>query len=60
MINSAKQSTYPLGELPVHAHFPMGGSTRLVARAFVDFIEAELRSTPPRTPPAMVDDLPET
>jgi hypothetical protein len=25
----------------------------------VGFIEAELRSTPPRTPPAKVDDLPE-
>ena len=48
------------GELPVHAYFPMSRSTRLAARAFVDFIEAELRSTPPRTPPAKVDDLPET
>jgi len=31
-----------MGKLPVHAYFPMGRSTRLAARAFVDFISAEL------------------
>jgi DNA-binding transcriptional LysR family regulator len=31
------------GDLPVHAYLPMGRATRLAARAFVDFIAAELR-----------------
>lgn len=31
-------------DLPVNAYFPMGRSTRKVARAFVDFISAELRA----------------
>jgi hypothetical protein len=35
-------------------------SIRLAARALVDFIEAELRSAQPLTPPAKVDELPET
>ncbi len=33
-----------LGELPVHAYFPMGRTTRMAARAFIDFIAAELRN----------------
>ena len=33
-------------DLPVNAYFPMGRSTRLAARAFVDFIAAELRGEP--------------
>lgn len=32
-----------MAELPVHAYFPMGRTTRLAARAFVDFIAGELR-----------------
>lgn len=31
-------------DLPVNAYFPMGCSTRLAARAFVDFLALELRS----------------
>ena len=33
-------------ELPVHAYFPMGRATRIAARAFVDFIAADLRDSP--------------
>ena len=44
------------GELPVHAYFPMGRTTRMAARAFVDFIAAELRSDPPMTPEARFSD----
>jgi hypothetical protein len=35
-------------------------SSTLAARAFVDFIEAALRSAQPLMPPAKVDELPET
>lgn len=38
--------TWQMGALPVHAYFPMGRTTRLAARAFVDFIAAELRQMP--------------
>ncbi|WP_394792143.1 LysR family transcriptional regulator [Rhodoferax sp.] len=31
-----------MAELPVHAYFPMGRATRMAARAFVDFLAAEL------------------
>jgi DNA-binding transcriptional LysR family regulator len=34
---------WTMGELPAHAYFPMGRTTRLAARAFIDFIAAELR-----------------
>lgn len=37
-------------ELPVNAYFPMGRPTRSAARAFVDFIAAELRNDPSLTP----------
>jgi hypothetical protein len=33
-------------ELPVHAYFPLGRSSRLAARAFVDFLAAELSEDP--------------
>jgi DNA-binding transcriptional LysR family regulator len=36
-----------LGELPVHAYFPMGRTTRKAARVFIDFIADELRADPP-------------
>jgi DNA-binding transcriptional LysR family regulator len=39
---------WTMGDMPVHAYFPMGRATRLAARAFVDFIAAELRSDPPQ------------
>jgi DNA-binding transcriptional LysR family regulator len=35
-----------MAELPVHAYFPMGRATRMAARAFVDFIAAELSKEP--------------
>jgi DNA-binding transcriptional LysR family regulator len=37
---------WKMAELPVHAYFPMGRTTRMAARAFVEFIEAELKKTP--------------
>lgn len=33
---------WQMADLPVHAYFPMGRTTRLAARAFVDFISTEL------------------
>lgn len=36
---------WTMAELPVHAYFPQGRATRLAARAFVDFIELELRKS---------------
>lgn len=33
---------WTMASLPVHAYFPLGRSTRLAARAFVDFIAGEL------------------
>ncbi len=38
---------WKMAELPVHAYFPMGRTTRLAARALVDFLIAELRNDPP-------------
>ncbi len=38
---------WTMGELPVHAYFPMGRATRLAARTFVDFLVTEFRSDPP-------------
>lgn len=38
---------WKMAELPVHAYFPMGRTTRMAARAFVDFITAELKREPP-------------
>jgi DNA-binding transcriptional LysR family regulator len=35
-------------ELPVHAYFPMGRTTRMAARAFVQFLMEELQSVTPR------------
>jgi DNA-binding transcriptional LysR family regulator len=35
------------GDFPVHAYFPMGRTTRMAARAFIDFIADELRADPP-------------
>jgi DNA-binding transcriptional LysR family regulator len=37
-------------DLPVNAYFPLGRSTRKAARAFVDFITAELRAESPSAP----------
>ncbi|MFM0441654.1 LysR family transcriptional regulator [Paraburkholderia strydomiana] len=37
---------WKMAELPVHAYFPMGRTTRMAGRAFVDFIAAELRKEP--------------
>ncbi|MDE1181094.1 LysR family transcriptional regulator [Paraburkholderia sp.] len=37
---------WKMAELPVHAYFPMGRTTRLAGRAFVDFIAAELAKAP--------------
>lgn len=34
-------------ELPVHAYFPMGRTTRMAARAFVDVLVKDLQSNPP-------------
>jgi DNA-binding transcriptional LysR family regulator len=33
---------WTMADLPVHAYFPLGRSTRLAARAFVDFIASQL------------------
>ena len=38
---------WTMADLPVHAYFPMGRATRLAARAFVDFIAAEISALPP-------------
>lgn len=38
---------WKMAELPVHAYFPMGRTTRLAGRAFVEFIAAELKRAPP-------------
>lgn len=38
---------WKMAELPVHAYFPMGRTTRIAGRAFVDFIAAELDKEPP-------------
>lgn len=35
---------WKMADLPVHAYFPMGRSTRLAARAFADFLAHELGS----------------
>jgi DNA-binding transcriptional LysR family regulator len=43
-------SDWRSGELPVHAYFPMGRTTRTAARAFIDFIAEELRADPPQPP----------
>jgi DNA-binding transcriptional LysR family regulator len=40
-------SDWKTAELPVHAYFPMGRATRKAARAFVDFIAADLKADPP-------------
>jgi DNA-binding transcriptional LysR family regulator len=37
---------WKMAELPVHAYFPMGRTTRMAGRAFVDFIAAELTKEP--------------
>jgi DNA-binding transcriptional LysR family regulator len=37
---------WTMASLPVHAYFPLGRATRLAARAFVEFISAELHSEP--------------
>ncbi|ODV43942.1 LysR family transcriptional regulator [Cupriavidus sp. UYMMa02A] len=39
-------SDWKTPELPVQAYFPMGRATRKAARAFVDFIAAELKADP--------------
>jgi len=36
------------GEFPVHAYFPKARTTRMAARAFIDFIANELHADPPR------------
>jgi DNA-binding transcriptional LysR family regulator len=38
---------WKMAELPVHAYFPMGRTTRMAGRAFVEFIAAELKRAPP-------------
>jgi len=38
---------WKMADLPVHAYFPMGRTTRLAGRAFVDFVAAELNRDPP-------------
>ncbi|WP_260854656.1 LysR family transcriptional regulator [Paraburkholderia sp. BCC1884] len=38
---------WKMAELPVHAYFPMGRTTRMAGRAFVEFIAAELKKEPP-------------
>lgn len=40
-----------MAELPVHAYFPMGRTTRLAARVFVDFLTEILASGPSTVPP---------
>jgi DNA-binding transcriptional LysR family regulator len=37
---------WKMAELPVHAYFPMGRTTRMAGRAFVDFLAAELGKEP--------------
>ena len=37
---------WKMAELPVHAYFPLGRSSRLAAREFVDFLAAELSEDP--------------
>jgi DNA-binding transcriptional LysR family regulator len=37
---------WKMAELPVHAYFPMGRTTRMAARAFVDFLSTVLASDP--------------
>ncbi|EJN34354.1 LysR family transcriptional regulator [Pseudomonas sp. GM80] len=37
---------WKMAELPVHAYFPMGRTTRMAARAFVDFLSTVLSSDP--------------
>jgi DNA-binding transcriptional LysR family regulator len=37
---------WKMAELPVHAYFPMGRTTRMAARAFVDFLSTMLDSDP--------------
>ncbi|WP_448107539.1 LysR substrate-binding domain-containing protein [Pseudomonas azerbaijanoccidentalis] len=37
---------WKMAELPVHAYFPMGRTTRLAARAFAEFLASELASDP--------------
>jgi DNA-binding transcriptional LysR family regulator len=41
--------------LPVHAYFPLGRATRMAARAFVDFIAADIRRDPPSALKARAD-----
>lgn len=38
---------WKMAALPVHAYFPMGRTTRLAGRAFVEFIAEELKRDPP-------------
>jgi DNA-binding transcriptional LysR family regulator len=42
---------WKMADLPVNAYFPMGRSTRIAARAFVDFLAAELHTPAPPTIP---------
>jgi len=37
---------WEMADLPVHAYFPMGRTTRLAARAFAEFLALELASPP--------------
>ena len=37
---------WKMAEMPVHAYFPLGRASRLAARAFVDFLVAELSEDP--------------
>jgi len=37
--------SWKTADLPVHAYFPLGRSTRMSAKAFVDFIIGEFRSS---------------
>jgi DNA-binding transcriptional LysR family regulator len=37
-------AAWRMAELPVHAYFPMGRTTRLAARSFVDFIADEIKA----------------
>jgi len=37
---------WKMAELPVHAYLPMGRTTRMAARAFVDFLSTVLASDP--------------
>lgn len=38
---------WKMAELPVHAYFPMGRTTRMAGRAFVEFVAEELERVPP-------------